>query len=164
MRIASLGNGLLQHNTLDNKTFDAEPTKIAAVVGLGANLIALLSAILRPFVPGVSDSIASQMKLPTDILIPSTWTADTIKPGHKIGAAVRLFTLIPTTKEAEWKEQFGGEEVRKMKEEAAKKAAKKKADKDRKKAKKAAEKDGTKPGPTDEDVQEIAKKVEELRT
>jgi methionyl-tRNA synthetase len=165
MRIASQGNLLLQSNTLDNKTFESSPEKTATVVGLGVNLIALLAAILRPFMPDTSISIAAQIQH-DDQLIPETWAADALKPGHKVGAAKRLFSQIPTEKETEWREQFGGEEIRKMKEELRLKAEKKRLDKERKKAKKAAAKAGE--GSVDsgkaDDVQEIAKKVENLRT
>lgn len=57
--------------------------------------------------------------------------------GHKIGTAGYLFSQIKPEKEQEWREQFGGEEARKAKEEKARKAAAKKAEKERKKAKKA---------------------------
>lgn len=58
--------------------------------------------------------------------------------GHKIGTAGYLFSQIKAEKEQEWREQFGGEEARKAKDEKARKAAAKKAEKERKKAKKAA--------------------------
>jgi methionyl-tRNA synthetase len=171
MRISALGNKLLQENTLDNKTFESQPDKTATVVGLGVNLIALLSAILRPFMPATADSIAAQIHV-TNTLIPEKWAADALKPGHKIDAAQRLFSQIPAEKETEWREQFGGEEVRKFKEEQRLKAEKKRLDKERKKAKKAGK--GTGEGPAlapveapvekTDDVQEIAKKVEDLRT
>jgi methionyl-tRNA synthetase len=48
-----------------------------------------------------------------------------------------LLSPIKAEKEQEWREQFGGEEARKAKDEKARKAAAKKAEKERKKAKKA---------------------------
>jgi methionyl-tRNA synthetase len=172
MRISALGNKLLQDNTLDNKTFESQPDKTAAVVGLGVNLITLLSAILRPFMPSTADAIATQIHLSDTLLIPEKWAADALKSGHKIGTAQRLFSQIPAEKETEWREQFGGEEVKKFKEEQRLKAEKKRLDKERKKAKKAAKSSGEGPAlaPPEakvektDDVQEIAKKVEDLRT
>jgi methionyl-tRNA synthetase len=169
MRIASQGNLLLQSNTLDNKTFESAPELTATVVGLGVNLIALISAILRPFMPDTSASIAAQIQH-DDARIPEVWDANALKPGHKVGAAKRLFTQIPTEKETEWREQFGGEEMRKIKEELRLKAEKKRLDKEKKKAKKAAAKgsaageDKAEGSGKTEDVQELAKKVENLRT
>jgi methionyl-tRNA synthetase len=56
--------------------------------------------------------------------------------GHTINKAEYLFSPIKPEKEQEWREQFGGEEARKAKDEKAAKAAAKKAEKERKKAKK----------------------------
>jgi methionyl-tRNA synthetase len=164
MRIASAGNKLLQSNTLDNKTFAAEPHKIGAVVGLGANLILLLAAIFRPFLPIVSTSIATQLNLEATnkdgtvaeaLFIPEKWTSDALKPGHKIGAAQRLFEPIKPEMEEVWRDQFGGEEMRKMKEEKKAKAEKRRLDKLKKKEKKA--------GGGEDKVAEVGKKVEDLK-
>jgi len=72
------------------------------------------------------------------LIIPDSWEARSLPVGHKIGPAGYLFSQIKPEKEQEWREQFGGEEARKAKEETARKAAAKKAEKERKKAKKAA--------------------------
>jgi methionyl-tRNA synthetase len=174
MRIGAAGNKLLQSNTLDNKTFEAEPDKIAAVLGLACNLILLLAAIIRPFVPGVSTGIASQLKieatladgeLAPELLIPDSFETGALKPGHTIGTAQRLFEPIKPELEELWRDQFGGEEVRKAKEEKRLKAEKRKADREKKKAKKAGvahdqDKEAEKAG---KDVEEVEKKVEDLK-
>jgi methionyl-tRNA synthetase len=162
---------------MHTNTVKAEPDRIRAVVGLAANLILLLAAVMRPFIPGVSDAIAEQLKVTAlnpdgtiaeDLLIPDKWQADTLKPGHEIGPAQRLFTPIEAIMEEKWKDQFGGEEARKAKEEKRLKAEKKKADKAKKKGKKTA---GASDAPVaspaakvDDKVDEIAKQVETLRT
>jgi methionyl-tRNA synthetase len=182
MRIAALGNKLLQSNTLDNKTFEAEPDKIAAVLGLAVNLLVLLVAIFRPFIPVTSTNIAAQLGMDKgeSIDIPDTWTGDYVKPGHKLGEPARLFEPIKPEMEAVWRDQFGGEEVRKAKEEKAAKAEKKRLDKLKKKEKKAAA--ATTPAAAggspeaagadsaaqgtaadDKEVQELAQKVEDLK-
>lgn len=181
MRIASLGNELLQHNTLDNKTFEQEPEKIAGILGLASNLLVLLAAIFRPFIPVSSDSIAAQLGVASDsIQIPDTWTGDLLKPGHKLGTPARLFEPIDVKMSEVWKEQFGGEEVQKAKAEKAAKAEQKKQDKLRRAARKAAASKTAvgsaqgdvagpvpPPAPTpvaqDKEVEELAKKVEDLR-
>jgi methionyl-tRNA synthetase len=199
MRIAAQGNKLLQSNTLDNKTFESEPDKIAAVLGLAVNLLVLLVAVFRPFTPVTSTNIAAQLGLDKgeSIEIPDTWTGDYIKPGHKLGEPARLFEPIKPEMEHVWRDQFGGEEVRKAKEEKAAKAEKKRLDKLKKKEKKAAGTtapagdaaapihgdtakvaDGAAISPPatgaggaakgtaadDKQVQELAKKVEDLRS
>jgi methionyl-tRNA synthetase len=72
------------------------------------------------------------------LIIPDKWEGSSLPVGHKIGTAGYLFSQIKAEREQEWREQFGGAEARKAKEEQAKKAAAKKAEKERKKARKAA--------------------------
>ena len=67
--------------------------------------------------------------------------ANDIKPGHHIGKAKYLFTLIDPNKEDEWRDMYGGTQVERLKkeEETARKAAAKaalKAKKAERKAKK----------------------------
>ena len=142
MFIAQAGNNFLQVNSFDNRLAANEPEKAAAVTGIAINLILLCSSVFSPYLPATSKSILEQLNAPP-LAIPDRWTADDIKPGHKIGKAKYLFSLIPLSKEQEWRDMFGGTQAERMKkeEEAAKKAAKKAADK----AKKAAKKAGSKP-------------------
>ena len=68
--------------------------------------------------------------------------ANDLKPGHQIGEARYLFTVIDPKKEDEWRDMFGGTQVERLKkeEETARKAAAKaavKAKKAERKAKKA---------------------------
>ncbi|KAF3929877.1 hypothetical protein ABW19_dt0210074 [Dactylella cylindrospora] len=132
MHVAQRGNQFLQDNKLDNATFAAEPAKTAAVVGLGLNLIYLLSALCYPYMPATAESIARQLNAPLRT-IPDTWTFD-LKPGHRIGAAEYLFTNIDLKKEEEWRAKYGGD--KKVEEALKEEEKKKKADK--KKQKKAA--------------------------
>ena len=134
--LSSLGNKLLQDNRLDNALFANDRILCDAVVNLAVNHIHLLASVIAPYLPATTRSILSQLQ--TDLLIiPDEWKADSIKAGHKIGKAQHLFKNIKPEKEQEWRELFGGQELKKVKEaEAAKKAAKK-AEKDKKKAKKA---------------------------
>ena len=142
MAIAQAGNEFLQRNGFDNKLAANEPDKAAAVTGIALNLILLCASVFAPYLPATSKSILEQLDSPF-LIIPDTWTADDIKPGHKIGKAEYLFTQIQPSKEEEWRDMFGGTQAERLKkeEEAAKKAAKKAADK----AKKAAKKAGVKP-------------------
>lgn len=88
--------------------------------------------------PKTAESIFQQLGLAAEPIIPEQWDTKLLKPGDKIGEPKLLFSNIPASKVEEWREAFGGDEVRKQKELAAEKAAAKKAAKDRKKAKKAA--------------------------
>lgn len=126
LEMSAEANAFLQSNKLDNKLRETEPARCAAVVGLGLNLIHLLAALLAPYMPDTAASINAQLKAEA-LLIPDTWSADTIKPGHEVGKAAYLFSNIKPEKAQEWREMFGSDEVKKAKEEAAAKKAKKKA-------------------------------------
>ncbi len=141
MHIAAAGNNFLQSNRFDNKLAANEPDKAAAVAGIAINLIYLCASIFEPYLPATSKSILEQLQM-AFLHIPDEWTADDIKPGHEIGKAQYLFTLIDPKKEDEWREMFGGTQAERAKreEEAAKKAAKKADAAARKAAKRAASK------------------------
>lgn len=153
MHISSLGNKLLQDNKLDNRLFNEEPDRCTAVIGLALNQIDLLAGVLHPYMRKNSLTFSYQnLTLPAltaEVIfsqlghdagrvpkIPEEWVTDFLKPGHKIGSPKPLFTQIPASKLEEWRETYGGDEVRKQKEEAAAKAAAKKAAKEKEKEKK----------------------------
>ena len=141
MAIAQAGNNFLQTQGFDNKLAANDPDKGAAVTGIAINLILLCASVFAPYLPATSRSILEQLQA-SFLVIPDKWTADDIKPGHKIGKAQYLFQLIPPAKEEEWRSMYGGTQAERLKkeEEAAKKAAKKAADKAKKAAKKSASK------------------------
>lgn len=151
LHVSALGNKLLQDNKLDNRLFSEEPDRCAAVVGMALSHIHLLGSLIEPFLPatargGVTDKgepiagIFQQLNVDTVPHIPEKWTSGSIKPGHQIGKAGYLFTQIKAEKEQEWREAYGGEEVKKAKLLEAEKRAAKKAQKEKEKAKKAAKK------------------------
>lgn len=144
MAIAALGNKLLQDNKLDNKLLTEEPDRCAAIIGAALNQIGLIASLLAPYMPNTSTAIFEQLGIEPQPSIPDTFVVDAIKPGQKLGEPRHLFTQIPPGKIEEWKDAFGGEEVRKQKEEAAAKAAEKKAAKEREKEKKRLKKEAEK--------------------
>ncbi|KAL2127375.1 hypothetical protein VTI74DRAFT_10834 [Chaetomium olivicolor] len=150
MSISGLGNKLLQDNKLSNQLIAEEPDRCRAVIGLALNHIHLLANILSPYMPEKAQSILRQLGVKgqsegedVPAQIPDTWEADALKPGHAIGTPELLFANIPTAKIEEWRDAFGGEELRKQKALEAEKAAAKKLarekEKEKKKAKKAAQ-------------------------
>ena len=144
MAMAQAGNNFLQSNGFNNRLVKDEPEKAAAVTGIAINLVYLLASIFRPYLPASSSSILEQLGGPPLLLIPNQWSADGLKPGHEIGQAKHLFSVIDPKKEDEWREMYGGTQAERAKkeEEAAKVAARKAAAKTKKaeaKAKKAAE-------------------------
>lgn len=128
----------IQSNKLDNKLAANEPEKAAAVTGLAINIIYLCASLFEPYLPTTSKSILEQLDAPF-LLIPDQWAGDDIKPGHRIGKAKYLFTLIEPKKEDEWRDMYGGTQAERLKkeEETAKKAAAKAAVKAKKAERKA---------------------------
>ena len=108
------------------------------MIGLAINIIYLCASVFEPYLPATSKSILDQLDAPF-LFIPDYWTADNIKPGHHIGKAKYLFTLIDPKKEDEWRDMYGGTEADRLKkeEETAKKAAAKAAVKAKKAERKA---------------------------
>ena len=128
----------IQSNKLDNKLAANEPEKAAAVVGFAINIIYLCASIFEPYLPTTSKSILEQLDAPF-LFIPDHWTANDLRPGHKIGGAKYLFTQIDPNKENEWRDMYGGTQAERLKkeEEIAKKAAVKAAVKAKKAERKA---------------------------
>lgn len=127
MQIAQAGNNFLQSNGFDNKLVLNDPKKAAAVTGIAINIIYLCASIFEPYLPATSKSILDQLQVPF-LVIPDHWSADYIKPGHRIGKARYLFTHIDPKKEDEWRAMFGGTQAERLKkEEALAKGAAKKA-------------------------------------
>ena len=139
--LSSLGDKLLQDNRLDNALFSNERERCDAVVHTAINHVHLLASVLAPYVTATTRSILSQLET-TLLTIPDEYLFDSISGGHAVGKAQHLFQNSKPEKEKEWRELFGGTELKKQKEEAEAKKAARRAEKDRKKAKKADEKEG----------------------
>ena len=135
LHISSTGNRLLQAHTLDNRLASEQPAKCAAIVALGLHLVRLLAATIQPYLPATSASICTQLNIADayPLTIPEAFEADVLPPGHKLGTAAYLFSQIKPEMETKWREDFGGDEARRLRQEKAEKAAKKKAEKERKK-------------------------------
>ncbi|KAI8622879.1 tRNA synthetases class I (M)-domain-containing protein [Xylariaceae sp. FL1651] len=143
LNISALGNKLLQDNKLSNQLLAEEPERCAGVVGLALNHIHLVANILCPYMPGTAQSILQQLGVPPEkqtFTIPDVWTGNTLEPGEKIGTPTLLFSQIPTARAEEWREAYGGDELKKQKAAEAEKAAAKKAAKQKKKEEKSAQK------------------------
>lgn len=136
LQFSGLGNKLLQDNKLDNRLLTEEPARCASVISVALSHIHLLANLLAPYAPNMSSTILNQLGLDGKAHIPDTWTFDSIPAGHKLGTPAPLFSVIPAAKVEEWRDAFGGEELKKQKAAAAEKAAAKKREKERRKEKK----------------------------
>ncbi|ANB15856.1 methionine--tRNA ligase MES1 [Sugiyamaella lignohabitans] len=106
MQVSSRGNQFLQDNKLDNSLFANFPEKSAAVVGVGLNLIYLLSALVYPYMPETSHGIIEQLEAPLRV-IPDEFDMPLLA-GHNIGKAKYLFKRIDEAKIDEWRLKYGG--------------------------------------------------------
>ncbi|KAI1745797.1 methionyl-tRNA synthetase-like protein [Xylaria scruposa] len=135
LNLSDSGNKFV-HGLFNEKISD---DKLKSGVQLALNLIHLVANLSCPYMPNIASSILTQLGLPKEeqnFLIPDIWTADALKPGHKLGKATPLFSRIQGSQAKVWAAQFGGDELKKKKEEeAAKAAAKKEAKQKQKEAK-----------------------------
>ena len=135
------------------------------MIGVRVNIAYLLSVLVYPYMPNVSNTIRRQLNVEefqlafdraqagydSENIKPSSYSFPKLvtkfncflKPGHKIGKSEPLFKRIAETDAKVWKEKFAGQQ---KKEELAAAAAaeeakkqKKLAEKEAKKAKKAAQ-------------------------
>ncbi|KAG9323222.1 hypothetical protein KVV02_007954 [Mortierella alpina] len=107
MEISALGNVYLQENKIDNALFADHKDRCDRVVITALNLIYLLSAVLFPFMPSTSESIARQLNAPVRLL-PEEFAVDSILGGHTIGKAEYLFKRIDEKMEDVWRAKYGG--------------------------------------------------------
>lgn len=105
MAVSARGNQYLQDSNVSNTLFTEHRAKCDAVIYIAANLIYLLSALIYPYMPATSESIARQINAPLR-LVPDQFSCD-ILPGHKLNGAAYLFTKIDEKMEEVWKAKYG---------------------------------------------------------
>lgn len=159
---SSLGNKLLQDNKLDGRLLTEEPARCATLISVAVSHIHLMAGLLSPYMPGTSEKILSQLGLEEKPSIPETWTFDSIPAGHKLGTPAVLFSVIPAAKLDEWRDAYGGEELKRQKALAAEKAAAKKAQKLKAKEKKQQKKQEGAAPPAEAAKETIAEDVAKL--
>jgi len=108
MSISSRGNQFLQDNKLDNNLYTNLPDKSDAVMGVGLNLIYLVSAIISPFMPECTTQICQVLNAPP-LSITDKFEL-VLEPGHCIGKAQYLFKRIDESKIDEWRSLYGGQQ------------------------------------------------------
>ncbi|KAJ1647250.1 methionine--tRNA ligase mes1 [Coemansia asiatica] len=108
MEISARGNLYLQDSRLDNTLFSESRAQCDTVIAVATNLIYLLSALLHPFMPATSASIARQLNAP-ERLLTETFELE-LQPGHVIGKPEYLFMSIDEKKAEEWRAKYGGKQ------------------------------------------------------
>lgn len=106
MHLSARGNLYLQSSGL-NKALKAEnPGRCAQVVVRAINLIYVLSALVYPFMPSISQSILTQLNAPARV-VPDFLSID-ILTGHQIGTPEHLFKKIDEKMIDMYREKFAG--------------------------------------------------------
>ena len=106
MHVSARGNLYLQSSGL-NKALKAEnPKRCAQVVVRAINLIYVLSTLVYPFMPSISESVLEQLNAPARAA-PEVLSID-IFPGHQVGTPEHLFRKIDEKMIDVYKEKFAG--------------------------------------------------------
>ncbi|XP_064594785.1 methionine--tRNA ligase, cytoplasmic-like isoform X2 [Liolophura sinensis] len=110
LSISRYGNQHMQYNKpwILVKGSSEEKSRAGTVVSLASNISALLSVLLRPYMPSVSVTIQEQLQLPDEAVIICDQFVCQLPPGHKIGKPSPLFQKIETATITELKKRFAG--------------------------------------------------------
>lgn len=110
LTISRLGNQYMQVNKpwVSVKGSPQEKQRAGAVVSLSANVSCLLSVLLHPYMPVISQTIQEQLNAPADVNIISPAFVCRLVAGHKIGKPSPLFQKIEASIIAELKVKFTG--------------------------------------------------------
>lgn len=106
MLTSARGNQFLQDNKLDNSLYNNYPDKADAVVGVGLNIVYLLSTLVAPYMPATTKQIEEILNVPS-LRIPDKFDL-WIGAGHCIGKPQYLFQRIDEKKIDEWRAKYGG--------------------------------------------------------
>ncbi|KAF0985178.1 hypothetical protein FDP41_000217 [Naegleria fowleri] len=109
MLISKIGNQYLQ----DQKPWELakkDTSRCATVVNLGVQIVATLSALLEPFIPGFCRKLNEQLNYTGTNSILDELDLNRVPAGHVIGEPTGLFKKIEDTEVKEWKKRFGGGE------------------------------------------------------
>lgn len=110
LSISRLGNQYMQANKpwVLVKGSESDKRRAGTVVSLSANLATLLSVLVQPYMPMVSDTIQGQLRTPPQCNVIYKEFVCQLPPGHKIGKPSPLFEKIETPKIQEMKKKFEG--------------------------------------------------------
>lgn len=108
--ISSIGNSYIQAGE-PWKTVDSgemERAKAGSLIGLCANIACLLSVMMQPYMPAVSQEIQDQLKAPSEFNVLQEKFLPFLYAGHKIGEPHPLFKKLDDAMITELKEKFSG--------------------------------------------------------
>lgn len=115
MAVSARGNQFLQDNKLDNSTYNNEPKKADAIVGVGLNIVYLVGSLIYPYMPETAKQINEQLNAPT-LSIKDQFNL-ILLGGHNIGKAQYLFKRIDDKEIADLRAKYGGNQAEDQKKE-----------------------------------------------
>jgi len=110
--ISRLGNQLMQHNTPWKlvKGDAKNKERAGTVVGVSVNLACLLSVLIQPYMPTLSENLQKQLAAPSSInFIPAAFSI-LLPPGHRIGDPFPLVAEIKQATVNELKVRYAGKQ------------------------------------------------------
>jgi len=110
LNISKLGNQYIQSNQpwILVKGSESDRSRAATVAGIAANLSWLLSVLVHPFMPGVSEEIQRQLQVTDEGNVVLDNFIPYLQPGHKIGAPKPLFQKIDASVADKFRAKYGG--------------------------------------------------------
>jgi len=110
LNISRAGNVYIQNNQpwVLAKGNEEERKRAGTVVGLSANMAALLSVMIQPYMPDISAQVQKQLMMSSDLLIIPETFSQMLPTGHKIGTPYPLFKKIEPAMAEELKKRFAG--------------------------------------------------------
>ncbi|XP_075225547.1 methionyl-tRNA synthetase 1 isoform X2 [Lycorma delicatula] len=84
--------------------------RAGTIVGLCCNISCLLTIMLKPYMPQTVEIIRQQLNLASELYVLTNDITMFIKPGHKIGKPVPLFTKIEQSLVDDLKKRFAGKQ------------------------------------------------------
>ena len=112
LNISHIGNGYIQANQPWKlvKGSPDEKSRAGTIVGLCTNVVCLLSVMLQPYMPDVSQQIQEQLQAPPESNVMVEIFVPFIQHGHKIGKPHPLFAKIEESSAQTLKKQFAGKQ------------------------------------------------------
>ncbi|XP_066029111.1 methionine--tRNA ligase, cytoplasmic-like [Pocillopora verrucosa] len=110
LNISKLGNQYIQSNQpwVLVKGNESERSRAGTVIGITANLSWLLSVLVHPFMPGVSEEIQRQLQVTDEGNVVLDNFIPYLETGHKIGTPKPLFHKIDASVADQFRAKYGG--------------------------------------------------------
>ncbi|KAL9967670.1 hypothetical protein ACROYT_G025951 [Oculina patagonica] len=110
LNMSKLGNQYIQSNKpwVLVKGSESDRSRAGTVLGVASNLSWLLSVLVHPYMPGVSEEIQHQLQVTDEGNVVLDNFVPYLQPGHKIGTPKPLFQKIDASVADQFRAKYGG--------------------------------------------------------